>query len=312
MTSSFLEHQALMGSLKDRHFEILKLIKGRPVHLLDIPVYGNVGDLLILKGTEKFLKDNQVNVVQIASIYNFNARIKPNDVLLFQGGGNFGDLYPLHQMHRESLISKHRSNRVIVLPQSIFFESKVAFDKCASVLSLHPDLHLLVRDEDSLKSASQMTKHCYLMPDMAHQLYSPNVKPENSGKHLLFQRLDKESAAGKVDQVWHTKTDWDLLIANELKTIDLFRRLLRKSAKLNMDWLVMRMWLVYKNLLISKAEKLFLKHDFVITDRLHGHIFASLLNTPNCVLDNSYGKNLNYVKAWTHPSPMVSLNGGRA
>ena len=309
MTSSFLEHQALMGSLKKRHLEILKLINGKPVHLLDIPVYGNVGDLLILKGTEKFLRDNKVNVVQVASIYNFSDKINADDVLVFQGGGNFGDLYPLHQMHRESLIAKYRNNRVIVLPQSIFFESQIAFDKCASALRLHSDLHLLVRDEDSLKSASQMTEHYYLMPDMAHQLYSPKVKPESSGKHLLFQRLDKESSVGEVKQIWHTKTDWDLLIANELKTIDLFRRLLRKSAKLKMDWLVMRIWLAYKNMLISKAEKLFLKHDFIITDRLHGHIFASLLNTPNCVIDNSYGKNLNYVKAWTQPSPLVSLNG---
>ncbi|HEX4857204.1 MAG TPA: hypothetical protein VFV28_10350, partial [Limnobacter sp.] len=71
MESMFTEHQQLMGQLKSRHSEILQLIDGRPVHLLDIPVYGNVGDLLILKGTQQFLKDNRVKVVQIASIHNF-------------------------------------------------------------------------------------------------------------------------------------------------------------------------------------------------------------------------------------------------
>lgn len=308
MTNSFSEHQTLMGSLKVRHSDILRLINGQRVHLLDIPVYGNVGDLLILKGTERFFKRNNVNVVQIASVYNFKNKIKPNDVLVFQGGGNFGDLYQLHQAHREDLIQKFKNNRIIVLPQSIFFKSKTAFESCAAVLKQHGDLHLFVRDEASFESAKQMTSHCYLVPDMAHHLYSTEVKPENSGKHLLFKRRDKESSVENINLTWHTNTDWDLLIADEMETIDLFRRLLRKSKKLNMDWMVMRAWLVYKNYLIAKAQKFFLKYDFVTTDRLHGHILASLLNMPNCVMDNSYGKNSSYVRAWTNQSPFVTMH----
>lgn len=308
MTNSFSEHQTLMGSLKNRHLDILKLINGQKVHLLDVPVYGNVGDLLILKGTECFFEKNKVNLVQIASVYNFQNTVKPTDVLVFQGGGNFGDLYQLHQKHREDLIGKYPDNRIIILPQSIFFESKTAFEQCAAALRLHKDLHIFVRDEASFASAQRMSNNCYLVPDMAHHLYSPFTKPKTSGKNLLFKRLDKESSVETVNLQWHTKTDWDLLIGKELQTIDLFRRLLRRSEKLNMDWIVMRAWLVYKNFLIAKAEKFFLKHDFVITDRLHGHILASLLNTPNCVLDNSYGKNSSYVKAWTDPSPMVSMH----
>lgn len=308
MENNFAAHQELMDHLKDRHSDILKLIDGRPVHLLDIPVYGNVGDLLILKGTQRFFKDNKVKVVQIASIHNFKKRIRPGDVIVFQGGGNFGDLYPVHQKHRENLIARYRDNRVIVLPQSIFFESQSAFEACAATLKLHPDLHLLVRDEASFQCARQMTANCFLMPDMAHQLYSPTVRPEGLGKRLLFKRLDREAAAIKIDFKWHTKTDWDMLIAKHMRTIGFFRRQLERSRKLNMDWLVMRLWLVYKDWLIAKAERFFLRHDFVITDRLHGHILASLLNTRNCVLDNSYGKNSGYVKAWTLDSPMVSLN----
>lgn len=305
MQNGYAEHQQLMGSLKNRHREILKLINGRPVHLLDVPVYGNVGDLLILKGTETFLKENRVKVVQIASIHNFNENIQPGEVILFQGGGNFGDLYPVHQLHRENVIAKYRSNRIIVLPQSIFFESAEAFDACAAALQLHPDLHILVRDAGSFKSALKMTPNCHLMPDMAHQLYSSTVRPAPSGLRLLFQRLDKESSSQKVDLKWDTKTDWDLLIADEMETICFFRRQLERSRKFKMDWLVMRLWLIYKNRLIAKAERFFLRHDFVITDRLHGHILASLLNTQNCVLDNSYGKNSSYVAAWTGPSPLV-------
>ena len=58
MENSFSDHQSLMDSLKARHLDILRLIDGKRVHLLDVPVYGNVGDLLILKGTEIFFEKN--------------------------------------------------------------------------------------------------------------------------------------------------------------------------------------------------------------------------------------------------------------
>ena len=37
----------------------------------------------------------------------------------------------------------------------------------------------------------------------------------------------------------------------------------------------------------------------VVTDRLHGHILSVLMNKPNVILDNSYGKVFNYHAAWT-------------
>ncbi|KYK74380.1 polysaccharide pyruvyl transferase, partial [Aggregatibacter actinomycetemcomitans serotype e str. SA2149] len=33
--------------------------------------------------------------------------------------------------------------------------------------------------------------------------------------------------------------------------------------------------------------------------RLHGHIFSSLLEIPNVVCDNAYGKNTGYANLWT-------------
>jgi pyruvyl transferase EpsO len=305
MTSSFLQHQELMECLKARHLEILKLIEGKRVHQLDIPIHGNIGDLLILKGTERFFESNKINIVQIASACNFKETVKPGDVIAFHGGGNFGDLYPRYQKHRESLIEKYPDNRIIILPQTIFFESQKALEDCAAKLKKHRDLHIFVRDEKSLKIAQQMTDNCHLMPDMAHQLYNPTVKPMPSGKRLFLQRIDKESFAGEIDLDWHTKTDWDVLIEKEQKTINLIRMILQKSRRLKLDWLAIRMWLMYKNHLIAKSEKFLLSHDFVITDRLHGHIFSSLLNIPNCVLDNSYGKNSNYMNEWTKTSPIV-------
>lgn len=38
---------------------------------------------------------------------------------------------------------------------------------------------------------------------------------------------------------------------------------------------------------------------FVITDRLHGHILATLIGVPHILMDSKLGKNLNFHKTWT-------------
>jgi exopolysaccharide biosynthesis predicted pyruvyltransferase EpsI len=36
----------------------------------------------------------------------------------------------------------------------------------------------------------------------------------------------------------------------------------------------------------------------IVTDRLHGHIMATLLGKPHVVIDNFYGKIINFINAW--------------
>jgi exopolysaccharide biosynthesis predicted pyruvyltransferase EpsI len=45
----------------------------------------------------------------------------------------------------------------------------------------------------------------------------------------------------------------------------------------------------------------------IVTDRLHGHILATLLGIPHVVLDNSYGKLHHFIRTWTHVSPLVRM-----
>jgi pyruvyl transferase EpsO len=41
----------------------------------------------------------------------------------------------------------------------------------------------------------------------------------------------------------------------------------------------------------------------VITDRLHGHVLATLLGLPHCVMDSQYGKVRALWDTWTHEVP---------
>lgn len=307
------KHIQLMIGLKDKHAVILELIDAQPVHYFDIPVHGNVGDLLIMQGTLIFFKKNQVNVKGIFSAYNAHEKnINANDVLVFHGGGNLGDLYEVHQKMREDFVKKYKNNRIIILPQTVYFESDDNYKKTCEIFNEHPDLHLCVRDHKSYALAEKMTKNVYLMPDMAHQLYPlrQTILDVHNKRILFFSRTDKEATEQATAIKFDTKIDWDELLIKYRAQVQTYRYRQQKYNKKAFNritsWLTTYMWLKLSQRLVKDSITLFESHELIYTNRLHGHILACLLDIENEVLDNSYGKNTSYVDLWTVESPLVS------
>lgn len=163
--------QILMDSLKSQHKKIAELIGDQKVAYIDMPLYFNVGDLLIYKGTERFIEEYNVNVVYRAG-YKYNSKkVESADVILLQGGGNFGDLYGKHQSLREDIVKKFPGKKIICLPQSIHYENSDNLSKSLEIFRKHSDFHFCVRDHESIKLAKKFTDKVYLMPDMAHSLH---------------------------------------------------------------------------------------------------------------------------------------------
>ncbi|SFS54657.1 polysaccharide pyruvyl transferase family protein [Paenibacillus sp. BC26] len=295
-----------MDELKDRLRQILQVIPPHSkIYYLDYPVHGNGGDLLIMKGTEAFFKDNHIRVMARYSVLDFPSGVKiPQDhIIVLHGGGNFGDLYPAHQRLREQIVSDYPGHRVVMLPQTIFYKSEAEFNRTASIFNQHKDLHLYVRDTFSQEMATVKFKTChvYLSPDMAHQLW-PIRSQTNPDKELLcFLRIDIEKtaeqerleASGQGDYL-----DWATLFSGfEQKSI---RAIFKMSAASNGKLPVSMIWGKYTDYLVNKAVNRFSKYKKVQTSRLHGHILSCLMDKPNILLDNSYGKNSSYYRTWTN------------
>ena len=306
-----------MQSLADKHLLLLDLIGQRPIHYVDIPVHGNIGDLLIMLGTLAFFDRHGLDPKFCASAFAYKTEwIEPGDVVVFHGGGNFGDLYSEYGMQplREHVVATYPNNRVIVLPQTIHFSSEQEKQRSACVFRSHPDVHICVRDQASYEIARAFTDHVYLMPDMAHQLYPLAGNPAASAAgSLLISRVDGEkktqhdpAGLGAV-----AVTDWPQLVGTRERRIERFRYAMRMMHKSGTGWLgnkmLSRLWADYANKLKDSAVGLFSSHELIITDRLHGHILACLMDKPSLVLDNSYGKNSGYVRTWTKDSELVSL-----
>lgn len=325
-----LNHCELMEDISSQHDFLRELIGAKSFVYVDMPVYGNIGDLLIMQGTFRFFEKNKLKPRIVAPIFAFDVDwIQPDEVVVFQGGGNFGDLYAGMQPLREKTVKEKPHNRIIILPQTIHFSSDEAMAKSIAIFQQHNDVHICVRDEKSYALAKQFTKNAYLVPDMAHHLFPIKSIPAQAKTTLLLSRTDDEKAGnenvtegktsdGKAhrhgnDQnlvsTYTTITDWPELVGNRDKIFRLYylamRLFYRTGFGILGNRIFAKLWPRYANTLIEDATRLFGRHEYIVTDRLHGHILACLMSKPHTVLDNSYGKNSGYSKVWTGRSDIV-------
>lgn len=310
-----------MKELKEQLNEINKVIpKGSKVYYFDYPVHSNVGDMLIWKGTEKFLKENKIKVVRRLSyhlvnylINNSKLKIPKDAIILCHGGGNFGDLYNVHQNLRKLLVEKFPEHKIVILPQSIFYNDKQVMVNDFNLFSKHKSLHLYVRDQNSYKIASGYLKNVYLSQDMAHALYPVISNQKFKYNTLYFIRKDKERTEVDYTQIDIDPAhifDWDQLYSSlDNKIINIFKKA-HNSYKIYKYFHVnflSQLWYLYVGYKINQAIKMFNKYEVIITSRLHGHILACLMDKKNIVLDNSYGKNSGYYNCWTNQAKDAKL-----
>lgn len=298
-----------LTELKYMHSDIAKLLKGNSVSYIDIPLHYNIGDQLIYLGTEKFLKEYNINIIHRAFYSNIDTKkLNETDTILFHGGGNIGDLYPRHQKLREKLISKYKHKKIVILPQTIFFKSEVEKIKCQKIFSEHPNLHIFVRDKKSLEIALSFTKYAKMMPDMAHSLHPlidiKEISDLDKIKNILnLQRRDQETLKNDSN-ILKNKFDWEDMISFSdiavLKTFSLLQKTPILKYKINNYWEKNASYLFFK------AEQYFKFYDEVHTDRLHGFILSFLLGKKVVIYDNAYGKNSTYFDAWIKPNRLFT------
>lgn len=307
-------HQEIMIQLKQELLSVKDVIGGGGVSYLDIPLHANTGDQLIYQGTLKFLKDNKIKIQNISTAHN-KPRKYNSEIIILHGGGNFGDLYRLHQNYREEIVKLNPDKKIVILPQTIYFENLAEQEKSAAIFIEHRNVHLYVRDRRSLEIAKKFTDKAYIMPDMAHWLYGSMVKKNIQKYQLLtIRRQDVEKGGHKQDESEDLNPyDWGTMLPLPLlKVVNIYVKLSRKILKvLPFDLtskIVINIWKILSKLMINKTVETYNRYDSISTDRLHGHILSMLLDKNNIVIDNSYGKNYAYTALWTETSPLCSTD----
>ena len=307
-----------MHSLKNKLNKILDFIEDKnDVIFVDFPLHHNIGDLLILSGTINFFKNNSINVKLHQSTYNLNieSSVTKNTTIVCHGGGNFGDIYNMHQKLRESIVQSFPDNKIIILPQTAFFnkvENKKASEK---IFRCHNNVVMFARDEETYSIFKEFSNHTYLMPDMAHELYDtlPKVAKNKSIMYFLRNDIEKNPIQLQIQKEIQCidSFDWDdFLTKKDYKIIRRIHKLMKINRKLksnSLDKVIFKVWYSHIEILVSKMSKLFSSYEKIATSRLHGHILSCLVDVPSTIIDNSYGKNTAYYRLWTKDLEIASI-----
>lgn len=293
----------LQGIIKDT----LKPLINSNYVLLDVPYYTNIGDTLIWEGTKDFLKELPYKCLYQAAVETYKYHRLPKDcVILMQGGGNFGDLWRRHQELRLSVVQSYPDNRIIILPQTVFYNDIEILKKDAAILNSHKDLHICVRDTKSHELLQQhLTCRIYLTPDMAFCISEKTLLRSQKGvseKILLLKRNDPELSNYKFNS--YIKETPDLIDTCDWPTMEK-----HFATKKYLDKLLFRKHQlgripdiyadhIFRPFQVRKGVEFVSRYKKVYTTRLHVAILSYLLNKDIVFFDNSYGKNSSFFDTW--------------
>jgi exopolysaccharide biosynthesis predicted pyruvyltransferase EpsI len=308
---------SLIASLGGKIDETLApLLQGyRTCVLLDFPSHPNVGDSAIWLGQELFFRRSGPRVVYRCdaagySAVRLSARINRGPILL-SGGGNLGDLWPLHQDLRERVIQDFPQYKIIQLAQSIHFRDPRNLARARAVFNAHPDLTLLVRDRNSLEIArNEFRATSLLCPDMALALGCLDRPLPPVVNIVWLARSDIEAKYGSVLPTGQNveRFDWLTETPSMVRSIDRVLRwplvryprwvpFLQSAVTSNFRWLAMER--------LARGLRSLARGRVVITDRLHGCILSLLMGIPHVVLDNSYGKLKGFYATWLEATTLT-------
>lgn len=149
-------------TLKDRLKLFLKITvkkKDKRLFLLQTPTHINIGDHFISVAEIQFLEENfpeydliEINEKSVQDFIQFRKFISKNDIILLHGGGNLGDEYIHHEKLRRDIITLFSKNKIIILPQTIFFseseKGRKELEESVKIYSLHKDLTICAREKN--------------------------------------------------------------------------------------------------------------------------------------------------------------------
>ncbi len=274
--------------LENKGYELSNGASKRIVYF-ELPCFDNLGDHAIAYVAEQILEDfckehkdyqffatDQWNIDRPISV--LKKHLGPDDVFICQGGGNFGNLYKFAQVYRGKVYSGFKKNKIIVMPQTCFFadteEGKKALEKDRQMISRCKDITLFARDEKSYDfMRDNFDVNVQLIHDTVSFFDATQFASDNRKGIVACLRSDKEGTLSSEQKKFIIdiceKKD-DVFVTDTCTN-----RNIRKSDR--------------KAVLESKW-RLWGRSRLVVTDRLHGMIFALITKTPCIVIGNNHFK----------------------
>lgn len=261
------------------------------------PNLKNIGDHAQVVAIKKWFKKNfpefkifEFDKNQVYNNINIIKKITNLDDLIFlHSGGNLGDRGIWSEGARRKIIENFPKNKIISLPQTIFFSNtekgKKELEKSKRIYNKHKKLTIIARDYRSYDLAKKYFKKCKVLvcPDFVLSLsdFERKIDKKKERSVLLCFRSDAESFIKNKEKE---------KIKRYLETIDTsyqeFDTTIKNKIPKNK-----------REIILKNTLSFFAKHNLVITDRLHGLIFSIITETP-CIVIKTIDHKLSGSMKW--------------
>ncbi|MFR3807125.1 MAG: glycosyltransferase [Enterocloster bolteae] len=260
----------------------------------------NIGDAAITLAEQDILRryfpdyyQVEFSTYEVERKYDFlQAIVNAGDIIFIHGGGNIGNLYSVEEELHRRTITDFPNNQIVILPQSIFFSKdehgQQQLELSQQVYNRHKNLTIFTRGARSYDFACKNFPCAYnaLMLDSVFALRR-DYGFKRTGI-LACLRTDEERT----------------LPVSTKKILDTIKEIeLNVEQRTNMAQEDISR--VERASVVNAELQRYAHSKVVVTDRLHGMIFAVITGTPCVVLDNLTGKSLDVYETFLKDSNAV-------
>lgn len=276
--------------------------------LMGTPIHGNLGDHMITVAEESFLKKTgfKGEIVEIPTeaflIFKDELKSKAgkNTTVFINGGGWMGNVWPYEQRVINEILDSFRESRVIIFPQTVYFDDEMSncndtVEQMRERFSEVRNLTIFVREKRSLSvmKGNFPDAKALLVPDIVFS-YEPRISRVNTASNAksagICFREDREKVENPLKRLTYEALRKNGIQMGKVSTVTNARVDFRNREAILMDTL-----------------KSFLAHDIIVTDRLHGMVFAERLGIPCLVFDNATRKISSTYDSWLRNHPGILL-----
>ena len=263
----------------------------KEIILFATPLHGNLGDHAIAIAEYEMLQNNQLIPFEIATGEKENCyeyvlqHIEKDAIICITGGGFIGSQWLNEENFVRQIIHDYSNHTIIVFPQTLYYKEdengRKEYETSKNIYEKAKKLNVFVREEKSYKIAKQMLPetNIQLVPDIVLYLKQQEYQTKQD-KVLLCIRHDVESKLKEEERKMIEK------VAQEQGTIEYTDTVINRGVKAKV-----------RQEEVNKKLQEFAESKLIITDRLHGMIFAMLTRTP-CITLGNYNHKVKGVYQW--------------
>ena len=266
--------------------------------MLATPIHGNLGDQAIILGQKQFLKQHMVEKRKysktILEVRNddwlnhtdrITKLITSRDTIIIGGGGSIGTQWPDEDDKITDIIQRFSKQPTIIFPQTCWYQGDVLhtrLNRNRSIYEQAKHLTIMCRDIASYHFMKEHfpKNHVMLRRDIVMSLdllrlhrFADCIHSKREGIVLCFRRDHEKVLEDRYTEELKTYiSELGLSYTEQDTVVPQMISIQHREVELHNIWNV------------------FGSSKLVITDRLHGMIFAAITHTPCIALNNNSGK----------------------